>query len=115
MTTQSAVDIALRWQDAANRQDTDALLALSAVEIEIVGPRGTVFGHDILRDWLARAGLTLHTQRLFAKDADVVIVQHGVWASGDEEDIASHFRVAAEQVIYLLATTALQTPSPPLG
>ena len=98
------VAIVQAWHDAANRQDIGGLLALSDPNIEIVGPRGSGYGHQLLRDWLVRAGLRLETLRVFGRDDVVVVAQHGVWRSvetGDvmgEQDLASWFRVANGQV-----------------
>lgn len=98
--------IVLAWQEAVNQKDSERLLALSDPTIEIVGPRGSAYGHDILRDWLGRAGLSMESQRLFAGGDTVVVAQYGVWRSvetGDvlgEADIASHFRVIGQQVAY---------------
>jgi hypothetical protein len=91
--------IAQAWQDAVNERDIDRLLELSDPEIEVVGPRGSGYGHQLLRDWLGRAGLSLTTQRVFARGDAVVMAQRGVWRSietGDvtgEADVASRFRV----------------------
>ena len=74
-------DVVRRWLDAANRQDVDALLALSDPDIEVVGPRGSARGHQALREWLARAGLALETRRAFSRADVVVLAQHGVWRS----------------------------------
>jgi ketosteroid isomerase-like protein len=95
----------LAWQDAANTQDSDRLLELSAPDIAILGPRGRGTGHQLLRDWLARAGLTLTTQRIFQRGDTVVLAQHARWqssATGDsasEADLASRFRVHDQRVI----------------
>jgi hypothetical protein len=102
---QSAEVIAQVWQDAASNQDVDRLLDLSDPQIEIVGPRGSGCGHQLLRDWVARAGLSLTTLRVFARGNAVVIAQHGVWRSGEtgeiagEADVASHFRVDDGRVV----------------
>jgi hypothetical protein len=69
------------WQAAANDQDIDRLLALSAADIAIIGPRGRGSGHQILRDWIARAGLTLTTYRIFQRRDTVVLAQHARWQS----------------------------------
>jgi len=53
------VAIVQAWQEAANAQDADRLVEVSDPHIEVVGPRGSGFGHQLLRDWIARAGLTL--------------------------------------------------------
>ena len=93
------------WIDAANRQDTDALLALSDPDVEIVGPRGSVRGAAVLRDWLTRAGLTLQNKRTFARGSAVVVEQRGVWRSAEtggeasEADVASRFEVEGGRVV----------------
>ena len=92
------------WQNAANTQDKNCLLELSDPNIEIVGPRGSGHGHELLEAWLARAGLSLETKRIFAQGDAVVLAQHGVWRSPEtgevtgEADLASSFRVAAGRV-----------------
>jgi len=88
------------WQNAANIQDKEQLLELSAPDIEIVGPRGSGYGHELLAAWLARAGLILETKRIFVRGDRVVLAQHGVWRSpktGEvtgEADLASSFKVS---------------------
>jgi ketosteroid isomerase-like protein len=51
-----ALAIAQQWQDATNTRDVERLLELSAPDIEIVGPRGSGHGHQLLRNWLGRVG-----------------------------------------------------------
>lgn len=93
------------WQDAANNQEIDRLLALSAPDIAIIGPRGRGSGHQLLRDWLARADLTLTTQRIFQRGDTVVLAQRGRWQSSatggvaSEADLASRFQVRDHHVI----------------
>ncbi len=95
----SPLPVVHAWQDAANRRDIDRLLELSDPDIEIIGPKGSGRGYQLLRDWLARSGLSLQTQRAFVRGETVVLAQHGVWQStesGDptgERDVASRFRV----------------------
>ena len=104
MRHESPSAIALAWQGAANSGDVDRLLELSDPEIEVVGPRGSGYGHQLLRDWLARAGLRLETIRVFADGNAVVAAQHGVWRSVDtgevtgERSVASSFRVEGRRV-----------------
>jgi hypothetical protein len=101
---QTPVTIVQAWQAAANAADADTLLSLSDEQIEIIGPRGSAYGHDILRQWLARAGLTVEPKRVFARDNAVVVEQHGVWHNVDtgetmgEADLASSFRVTDGRV-----------------
>ena len=104
MNTQAAV-VVRRWIEAANERDIDRLAELSSPDIEIVGPRGSGFGIDLLRDWLNRAGLTLQSKRTYERDGSVVVEQHGVWRSIEtnefvgEADVASRFRVEEERVV----------------
>jgi uncharacterized protein (TIGR02246 family) len=97
----------LAWQEAANAQDVERTLALSAPEITLVGPRGTAQGHAVLRQWLERAGLTLATRQLFARGDSVVAEQQGVWRSPEtgevvsEALVATSFRVADGRVTHL--------------
>jgi hypothetical protein len=101
----SPLEITTAWQQAANDQDAERLLALSDLNIEVVGPRGAGYGHQLLRDWLGRAGLALTTLRAFARGETVVLAQRGVWRSiegGDmlsERDLASRFDVRDGRVV----------------
>lgn len=98
MDTAEPVSIVLAWHRAANSQDVERLLALSEEDIEIVGPRGSGRGRDLLRDWLSRAGATFEPQRTFSAGGTVVVEQHAVWRVPggvvSEADLASSFSVA---------------------
>lgn len=115
MQQADAVAVVYAWQDAANRQDVEQLVALSDANIEIVGPRRSGFGQQLLRDWLARAGLTIETQRTFARENVVVVAQHGVWRSVEtgevtgEADLASRFRVEQGRVVQFARYDRLDT------
>ncbi|MEO7909814.1 MAG: nuclear transport factor 2 family protein [Roseiflexaceae bacterium] len=101
----SAIAIVQAWQAAANDQNIDRLLELSAPDIVIIGPRGRGSGHQLLGEWIARAGLTLSTQRVFQRGDTVVLAQHGTWQSSatggvpSAADLASRFRIHNERVI----------------
>ena len=115
MQQEDAVAVVYAWQDAANRQDVERLVALSDANIEIVGPRGSGFRQQLLRDWLARAGLTIETQRTFTRENVVVVAQHGVWRSVEngevtgEADLASRFRVEQGRVVQFARHDRLDT------
>ena len=102
------VEIVTAWIAAANAQDVERLLQLSDPQIAIAGPRGASTGHQPLRDWLTRAGLTLETRRAFARANTVVLDQRGVWRtpmSGEisgERVLASLFRTDTDRqrVVY---------------
>lgn len=93
------------WQDAVNSGDTDRVVELSDPDIEIAGPRGSGHGHQLLRDWMGRAGITLDTLRLFGRGDIVVVEQRGVWRSMEtgepmgEQIVASCFTVRDGRVI----------------
>lgn len=101
----SPLTIVEAWQDAANHEDLDRLLALSDPNIELIGPRGSGYGHQLLRDWLGRAGLSLQTLRVYVRGNTVVLAQQGVWHSvetGDvtgERNVASRFQVQEHRVV----------------
>lgn len=115
MLHENTVAVVQAWQEAANQQDSEQLIALSDPQIEIVGPRGSGFGSQLLRDWLRRAGLLLTTQRIFARADVVVLAQHGVWHDHEtgtitgEADLASRFRVADGRVTQFARYDALAT------
>ena len=119
MKLQEAAEIVRTWEETVNTAEVERLLDLSHPEIELVGPRGSAFGRDMLRDWLARAGLSLETQRCFARGETVVNEQLGVWRdlttrdvmTGDivsQAKLASHYRVKNGQVSYVARYDTLQ-------
>lgn len=114
MQTAESLAIVRAWVEAANAQDADRLIALSDPHIEVGGPRGSGFGHALLRDWLARAGLSLTTLRTFARGAIVVPEQRGVWHTPDtskvvgEQTVASVFVVDGRRVVRFARYDTLQ-------
>lgn len=105
MQRESPAALAQAWQDAVNNRNIDRLVELSDPGIELIGPRGSGRGHDLLREWLGRAGLSLKTLRVFVRGNVVVVAQRGVWHSVEtgevtgEHPIASCFRVAGRRVV----------------
>lgn len=95
------------WQEAANERGFERLAGLSDPEIELAGPRGSGYGHELLRGWLVRAGLTLETRRILAAGGVVFAGQRGAWWSVEtgefvgEGDVASCFRVTGGRVVYV--------------
>jgi hypothetical protein len=114
MDPNNVVAIAEAWQDAANNQDVKRLLELSDPNIEIVGPRGSAHGYQVLKDWLSRVGLQLETLQTFAKDNVVAVAQHGVWRSLEtnevtgEANVATVFHVTNKRVTYLARHDGLE-------
>jgi hypothetical protein len=86
------------WHAALNASDVDRLASLSTSDIEVGGPRGSGRGADLLRDWVARAGITLEPRRVYARDGTLVVEQRAQWRSVDgqltpPQTVASVFRV----------------------
>lgn len=104
MTYSIILGLVQDWQDAVNNRDEHRLLELSTPDIEVVGPRGSGYGSQLLLDWLSRAGLHLTTLRTFVHNNVVVVAQHAVWhdvGSGaliGEADIASRFRIEGNRI-----------------
>ena len=69
-----------------NQRDIDGLVALADPNIELTGPRGSGVGHQLLRDWMGRANMTLETFATYARDDMAVLAQHGVWHSAEGEE-----------------------------
>lgn len=99
MRHEDNVAVVRNWQEAANDQDIDRLLELSAPDVEIVGPRGSGYGHELLRVWLSSAGLKLETLRTFARNDAVVMFQHGVWRSQETGEITGAANVATRFLV----------------
>jgi hypothetical protein len=95
----TSLAIVVEWVDAANQRRIDDVVRLSSRDVEVVGPRGSARGADVLRDWIARAGVTLQTLRRFTKNEHVVLEQQGMWQSSETGGIpstaliATHFTV----------------------
>lgn len=94
------VDVVGAWLAALNGDDIERVVTLCAADAELVGPRGTVRGREVLRDWVARARARFETRRRFERGEHVVVEQHGVWLApaGEEQgeaEVATRFIVRA--------------------
>jgi hypothetical protein len=86
------------WHAALNAGDVDRLVDLSKLDVEVGGPRGSGRGADLLRDWVARAGITLEPRRRYGRDGTFVVEQTAQWRSTDgqltpPQTVASVFRI----------------------
>lgn len=91
----SLLPVVQAWLAAADGQDVERLLELSAPDIELVGPRGGGHGHQLLCEWLKRADAHFVTKRTFARDQTVVVAQHGVWRSPETGEVIGAADVAS--------------------
>src|SRR5437588_143819 len=95
----AAAEVVRAWHAALNAGDVERLLSLSQPDVEVGGPRGSGRGADVLRDWVARAGVRLQPARVFARGDVVVVEQSARWPSepgaepGESQMVASLFRV----------------------
>jgi hypothetical protein len=92
------LDVVTAWLEASNAGQVERVLELSAPDVELIGPRGSQRGREVLRGWLARAGVRLDTRRVLSDGEQVIVEQHGVWHHPDgrvqgEADVASRFVV----------------------
>lgn len=77
------METVLAWIAAVNHQQLDELLELSDQQIEIVGPRGSGFGHALLGDWIAQAGLSLEVKALWQRRNEVLVEAIGKWSEAE--------------------------------
>jgi hypothetical protein len=81
--TVSDVEHVLTWHVALNAAETDRLIALSTPDIAVGGPRGTGTGAELLRDWVARAGIRLEPRRTYVQGPRVVVEEIAQWRAAD--------------------------------
>ncbi|MBV8759370.1 MAG: nuclear transport factor 2 family protein, partial [Deltaproteobacteria bacterium] len=60
-----ALEVVESWHAALNAHDDAQLCALTAENVELVGPRGATRGHTSLRQWLGQAAFTAEPLRWF--------------------------------------------------
>ena len=89
------------WLAAVDAGDAARLTALTAAEVDLVGPRGAVRAdRSVLAGWLARAGFSAESRRWFCGgDGRVVVEQDARWvdvASGRGQGRA---RIASEFLV----------------
>lgn len=71
-----AVPVVHRWHQAVNARDVEAAVALCVEDVAVGGPRGTGHGHDVMRAWLTRSGISLEPQHELAEEAPGRVVVH---------------------------------------
>lgn len=94
MSNLTPIEVVQQWQDAANQQNVSRLFELSDAAIELIGPRGVAKGHQVLADWVQRAGAQFTVLQVFACAERVVVVQHGEWYSPETKEVIGQAEVA---------------------
>ena len=70
------MEIVQQWHDAVNARDIDAAVALCHPDVAVGGPRGTGEGHDVMRAWLTRSGISLELQEPLVESGPGRVVAH---------------------------------------
>jgi hypothetical protein len=122
------LEVVESWHVAVNARDFEQLCAVTSNDVELVGPRGSARGHEVLRHWLGRAGFTATPLRWFCgRGGQVVVEQRGRWhipETTSERVVASSFCVRGGRVVRYqrfedldeaLATSALTDDDEVLG
>lgn len=78
------------WINALNNSDVDALILASRPDIAIVGPMGTAYGVDVLRNWYTQTRLTFDLEKLLVNGNQAIVVGTAHWhdANGAETGTA---------------------------
>ena len=88
------------WLSAVNHGDNQRVEELSAEDVEIVGPRGSARGRQVLADWLARAGFSADALRWFCgPDGRVVVEQEARWSDVESGALLGRAHVASQFVV----------------
>jgi hypothetical protein len=80
----SAVETVAAWHTAVNAGDVEGVVACCHPEVEVLGPRGTGRGHDLMRGWLQRSGIRLEPQHELAESEPagrVVVEERAEWTA----------------------------------
>lgn len=105
MTSSKPIDIVTAFHAHLADRDVDAVVALADEAVEVGGPRGTGSGADLLREWVARANVSMTPTRRFAKDDVVIVEQDAVWLdkdSGEEagrQVVTTTFRIKDDKIV----------------
>lgn len=95
----SEVRVVAEWHEALNGGDVERLVGLSHPDVEMGGPRGTVHGTRVLREWVDRAGINLSPRRFFHANEAVVVDQEAAWTSADTGEMTPSQIVASVFVV----------------
>ena len=90
----AALEAVLAWHEALNAGDVGRLISLSHPEVEMVGPRGSVRGREVLRDWVSRANVRLEPGRRFERGRTVVVEEVATWRDAETGEKVGEATVA---------------------
>ena len=99
VTPDPEVGIVAAWHEALNGGGVERLVALSHPDIEMGGPREGGRGAQVLREWVARAGVSLEPRRVFHR-ADLVVVEQGAaWRDAETGEVTGSRAVGSVFVV----------------
>jgi hypothetical protein len=95
-----ALAVVEEWLAAVNSGNGQRLQELSAEDVEIIGPRGSARGRQVLADWMRWPGFSAEALRWFCgADGNVVVEQDGRWSDPASGAELSRARVASRFAI----------------
>jgi hypothetical protein len=98
--TMGALGVVEDWLAAINAGDGQHLREVTAEDVEIVGPRGSAHGRQVLGDWLDRAGFSADALRWFCgSDGAVVVEQDASWTEASSGTALGRARVASQFIV----------------
>lgn len=98
-TTAPETHVVRAWHEALNSGDVDLLVELSHPDVEMGGPRGTVHGTQVLREWVSRANIRLEPRRIFHRADTMVAEQWAEWRSADTGQVTGSQSVSSVFVV----------------
>lgn len=90
----ATVEVVREWHETLNQGDLDKLASLVHLDVVISGPRGTVSGVAVLREWFERANIKLHPITYFGREAVVVVEEDGEWMDPTNGEVIGRQHVA---------------------
>jgi hypothetical protein len=103
------------WHTALNTGDVDQLVALVDPNVEIVGPRGTVSGAQVVREWFGRANVRFTPKTYFGRGDTFVVEALGEWISPETSEVTGSqmastvFIIHNSLITYIARYDALDT------
>ena len=86
----TVVETVQAWHDAVNARDVEAAVALCTADVQVVGPKGTGAGHDLMRAWLTRSGISLEPQHpLREVDGRVLVHEVAQWHTAGQAPVGA--------------------------
>jgi hypothetical protein len=86
-----AVDIVKNWINILNSGNVDLLINVSEPDLAISGPRGTIIGAEVLREWYAQTHLTFNIEELLVNGSQVISLGRVHWRNGEGLEVDNSY------------------------